>query len=70
MTLSELIELATEHTLRLAEDVKLASTRMEHVRVTARANEASNLLHALMHYTPDGLPVNNVSISEAKPTDG
>jgi hypothetical protein len=69
MTLSELIELATEHTLRLAEDVKLASTRMEHVRVTARANEASNLLHALMHYTPDGLPANNVSISEAEPDE-
>jgi hypothetical protein len=66
MTLDELIELATEHALRLADDVKLASTRMEHVRVTARANEASNLLHHLMHYTTDGLPANNVSIPEAE----
>ncbi len=66
MTLDELIELATEHALRLADDVKLASTRMEHVRVTARANEASNLLHHLMHYTTDGLPANNVSVPEAE----
>ena len=51
MTLNEIIELATEHANRLADDVKLASTRIEHVRVTARAQEAVNLLHHLMHFT-------------------
>jgi hypothetical protein len=51
MTLNEIIELASEHASRLADDVKLASTRIEHVRVTARAQEAVNLLHHLMHFT-------------------
>lgn len=60
MTLNEIIELATQHAVRLKEDIQLASTRIEHVRVTARANEASNLLHALMHYTEDGLPANDI----------
>jgi hypothetical protein len=32
----------------LHEDVKLASTRLEHIRLTARANEAVNILHDLM----------------------
>jgi hypothetical protein len=53
MTLNEIIELATEHANRLTDDVQLASTRIEHVRVTARAQEAINLLHYLMHYTGD-----------------
>jgi hypothetical protein len=47
MTLNEIIELASEHAERLADDVRLASTRIEHVRVTARAQEAVNLLHYL-----------------------
>jgi hypothetical protein len=47
MTLNEIIELASEHAERLASDVKSASTRLEHVRVTARAQEAVNLLHYL-----------------------
>ena len=64
MTLNDIIEMATEHSLRLAEDVKLAATRMEHVRVTARANEASNILHSLMHYTEDGLPANDIQNSD------
>ena len=32
---------------QLSDDIRLASTRIEHVRVTARANEAVNLLHEL-----------------------
>lgn len=50
MTLNELsaiIDMAKEHAERLADDVRLASTRMEHVRVTARANEAATILKAL-----------------------
>jgi hypothetical protein len=45
--LTPILEMAQEHAIRLQEDIKLASTRIEHVRVTARANEATNLLNAL-----------------------
>ena len=50
MTLSDLsviIEMARQHSERLADDVRLAATRMEHVRVTARANEAATILNNL-----------------------
>jgi uncharacterized protein YlxW (UPF0749 family) len=47
MNLSDIIESAREHSVRLHSDIKLSSTRIEHVRVTARANEAANLLQAL-----------------------
>lgn len=47
MHLSDIIEIAREHSERLHSDIKLSSTRIEHVRVTARANEAVNLLQAL-----------------------
>lgn len=53
MTLNDIIEMAYEHAERLSQDVKLASTRIEHVRVTARANEAANLLHHLQKLTED-----------------
>jgi hypothetical protein len=47
LNLSDIIEAAKEHSERLHSDIKLSSTRIEHVRVTARANEAVNLLQAL-----------------------
>jgi hypothetical protein len=47
LNLSDIIESAREHSDRLHSDIKLSSTRIEHVRVTARANEAANLLQAL-----------------------
>jgi hypothetical protein len=47
LNLSDIIEIAREHSERLHSDIKLSSTRIEHVRVTARANEAVNLLQAL-----------------------
>jgi hypothetical protein len=47
LNLSDIIEVAREHSERLHSDIKLSSTRIEHVRVTARANEAVNLLLAL-----------------------
>ncbi len=44
MTLEQLFVLADLHAARLEEDIKLARTRDEHIRVTARANEAAELL--------------------------
>jgi hypothetical protein len=42
-----LLELAEILSSRLAEDIQLARTRDEHIRVTARANEAAELLTGL-----------------------
>lgn len=53
MTLNDIIETARQHAERLHEDVRLASTRIEHVRVTARANEAANILHYLQTLTEE-----------------
>ena len=36
-----------EHAARLLNDVELASTREEHIRLTARANEAETIVHQL-----------------------
>jgi hypothetical protein len=44
----ELVELATKLADRLEDDIKLARTRDEHLRVTARANEARQLLNELL----------------------
>lgn len=59
LDLTPILETAREHAIRLQEDIRLASTRIEHVRVTARANEATNLLNALeslleIHKEPEG----------------
>jgi hypothetical protein len=43
----QLLTNARELAAQLAEDVSQASTRLEHIRLTARANEAANLLQAL-----------------------
>jgi hypothetical protein len=48
MTLSEVIDQMVDLTNGLHEDVKQASNRVEHIRLTARANEAVNILHDLM----------------------
>lgn len=47
MYLEAVLENLQEHALSLQEDIKLCSTRMEHVRVTARANEAITILNSL-----------------------
>lgn len=47
MYLEAVLENLRDHALRLQEDIKLSSTRMEHVRVTARANEAIMILNSL-----------------------
>jgi hypothetical protein len=44
---SALLEFARALANQMNEDVKLASTRIEHVRLTARANEAAQLVAML-----------------------
>lgn len=46
----KILEAAREHAERLAADIPLARTRDEHVRVTARANEAAHILTALENF--------------------
>lgn len=46
----ELLTAAREHAERLAADIPLCATRMEHVRVTARANEAAAIVVALQKF--------------------
>lgn len=54
MTNPVIIELAEALARDLLADVALATTRMEHVRVSSRANAAQNLLLALKETTSDG----------------
>lgn len=42
-----LVSLAERLADRLREDIQLSRTRDEHIRVTARANEAAELLNGL-----------------------
>lgn len=49
--LTELLILAQLHADRLQEDIPLSSTRQEHVRVTARANEAAEIVNRLRAQT-------------------
>lgn len=48
MTSEQLLELAARHAARLEEDIKECRTRDEHIRVTARANEALEILNGLV----------------------
>lgn len=41
--LEEILSLLTKHAAWLLSDVELAATREEHVRLTARANEAETI---------------------------
>lgn len=66
MTLNEVIDQMVELTNGLHDDVKLASTRVEHIRLTARANEAVNVLHNLMHLQEATV----ISSDTEKSTDG
>jgi hypothetical protein len=45
--LEEILYTAREHAACLANDLELAATREEHVRLTARINEAENLVTSL-----------------------
>ena len=68
MQLNKVIDQLTELTNGLHEDVKLASTRLEHIRLTARANEAVNILHDLMLLQDDQETTNDDSKNQT--TDG
>jgi len=45
--LEEILYTAREHAACLSNDLELAATREEHVRLTARTNEAENLVISL-----------------------
>jgi len=45
--LEEALYQLREHAARLINDVELAATREEHIRLTARANEAETLVNSL-----------------------
>jgi hypothetical protein len=47
------LELAKDLAQQLADDVKTASTRIEHVRLVARANEAALLVEHLERLSQD-----------------
>ena len=51
--LLNLITAAEEHARRLAEDIPLSRTRAEHIRVTARANEAQHIANLLTDFLPE-----------------
>ena len=45
--LEEILYFAREHAACMTNDLELAATREEHVRLTARTNEAENLVTSL-----------------------
>lgn len=49
---TEAAEAARQLAVELAADVEQAKTREEHIRVTARANEAARIAHMLSHLAP------------------
>lgn len=52
MTSEEAIEAARELAEELSKDIQLASTREEHIRVTARANAAAALYNRMIAEPP------------------
>ena len=66
MTLNEVVDQMVDLTNGLHDDVKQASNRVEHIRLTARANEAVNVLHNLMHLQEATV----ISSDIEKPTNG
>jgi hypothetical protein len=50
MTVEQLLEDAEQLAARLQSDIIECRTRDEHIRVTARANEAANLLNGLKRF--------------------
>jgi hypothetical protein len=49
MTTEQLLEAARELANQLSSDIQLATTREEHIRVTARANAAAALHNGLLN---------------------
>jgi hypothetical protein len=54
-TKNNLEELAARLVERITEDIKYATHREEHIRVTARANEAAELLDAIRTASANGV---------------
>jgi hypothetical protein len=50
MNPDEIIEMVRSHAEGIDADVNLTGTRIEHIRVTTRANEAHQILNALTEY--------------------
>lgn len=48
--MNEILKAASEHAERLAADIPLCRTRDEHIRVTARANEAAAIVEKLKFF--------------------
>ena len=47
--MNDLLHQAKEHASRLKNDIELCSTREEHIRISARANEADRLVEQLLN---------------------
>lgn len=45
--MEQILEAAREHAQRLQEDIKQAGNRVDHIRMTTRANEAQHLVSYL-----------------------
>lgn len=50
MNIDDLVVAAREHADRMTSDLELCSTREEHVRLTARTNEAETIANDLYEY--------------------
>lgn len=50
MDIHDLAAAARDHADRMNNDLELCSTREEHVRLTARTNEAENIAQSLYDY--------------------
>jgi hypothetical protein len=62
MSESQLTELARQLADRLKEDIEKCVTREDHIRVTARANEASHLLSGLETLFSNGGPEESAGV--------
>lgn len=54
MTGNEILKAASQLAENLKTDIPLAKTREEHIRVTARANEAAALVEKLKFFNGEG----------------
>ena len=64
-----LARLATDLAHRLTEDIERCVTREDHIRTTARANEAQNLLYGLLMLMHDDEPTPAGNDSLSSPFD-
>lgn len=60
MDINDLMDAAREHADRMSSDLELCSTREEHVRLTARVNEAETIANNLYAYVISLAAVNTL----------